>query len=79
VDDEQPACSNPHAIGRLSTIQHCAAFLQVDGGVAPSTIQAVADAGANAIVAGSAIFNAANPGDVIATLQSTVDAAAAKA
>jgi thiamine monophosphate synthase len=52
---------------------------QVDGGVAPSTIDEVAAAGANVIVAGSAVFGAAAPGDVMATLRSAVDAAAAAA
>lgn len=36
--------------------------IQVDGGVAPSSIDQVAKAGANVIVAGSAIFKSDNPG-----------------
>ncbi|KAJ9531747.1 hypothetical protein QJQ45_021892 [Haematococcus lacustris] len=51
--------------------------IEVDGGVAPSTIEAVAAAGANAIVAGSAIFGADDPGKVIQALRQAVDTAAA--
>ena len=35
--------------------------LEVDGGVAPDTCQTCIDAGANVLVAGSAIFGAADP------------------
>jgi ribulose-phosphate 3-epimerase len=52
--------------------------IQVDGGVAPSTIDEVAAAGANVIVAGSAVFGAERPGDVIAALRASVDAAAGR-
>jgi ribulose-phosphate 3-epimerase len=37
--------------------------LEVDGGVHPDTARAVADAGANLLVAGSAIFGSAQPGE----------------
>jgi ribulose-phosphate 3-epimerase len=36
-------------------------WLQVDGGVAASTIEACADAGADTFVAGSAVYNTADP------------------
>ena len=36
--------------------------LEVDGGVAADTIEAVLDTGANLLVAGSAVFGAADPG-----------------
>jgi ribulose-phosphate 3-epimerase len=36
-------------------------WLQVDGGVAASTIEACADAGADTFVAGSAVYNRADP------------------
>lgn len=52
-------------------------YIEVDGGLAPDTIQEAAAAGANAIVAGSAIFGAADPGAVIKQLRDAVDAAAA--
>lgn len=51
--------------------------IEVDGGLAPDTIGAAAAAGANAIVAGSAIFGAADPGAVIGRLRAVVDEAAA--
>jgi ribulose-phosphate 3-epimerase len=49
--------------------------IEVDGGVAPSTIDVCADAGSNVIVAGTAIFAADDPVAVIEQLKSTVDAA----
>jgi ribulose-phosphate 3-epimerase len=45
---------------------------QVDGGLGPSTIDAAASAGANCIVAGSSIFGAADPGEVISALKKSV-------
>jgi ribulose-phosphate 3-epimerase len=50
--------------------------LQVDGGLAPSTIDVAAAAGANVIVAGTAVFGAEDPRQAIALLRSRVDAAA---
>ena len=47
--------------------------IEVDGGVAPETIQQCAEAGANAIVAGSAIFKSDDPGHVIRVLRKAVD------
>ncbi len=52
--------------------------VQVDGGLAPSTIGEAAAHGANAIVAGSSVFNAQEPGEVMQTLRAAVTAAAAK-
>ncbi|KAK7468789.1 RIBULOSE-phosphate 3-epimerase [Stygiomarasmius scandens] len=52
--------------------------IEVDGGVGPKTIDVCADAGNNVIVAGTAIFGAENPEEVIQTLKSTVDRAQAK-
>lgn len=46
--------------------------IEVDGGLGLGTIDQAADAGANVIVAGSAIFGAADPGDVIAKLRDAV-------
>jgi ribulose-phosphate 3-epimerase len=45
----------------------------VDGGVAPSTIDAAASAGANAIVAGTAILGAPDQAEAIRTLRGSVD------
>ncbi|KAJ9137886.1 Ribulose-phosphate 3-epimerase [Pleurostoma richardsiae] len=47
--------------------------IEVDGGVGPSTIDQAADAGANVIVAGSAVFGAKDPAEVISLLRDTVN------
>ncbi|KAF7968226.1 hypothetical protein HWV62_6423 [Athelia sp. TMB] len=53
--------------------------IEVDGGVGPKTIDVCAEAGSNVIVAGSAIFGAENPEEVIAILKNSVNTAQAKA
>ncbi|KAJ7487486.1 ribulose-5-phosphate 3-epimerase [Mycena galericulata] len=52
--------------------------IEVDGGVGPKTIDVCAHAGSNVIVAGTAIFGAPNPDEVIAQLKATVNTAQAK-
>lgn len=47
--------------------------IEVDGGLGLGTIDQAAEAGANVIVAGSAVFGAENPGDVIAKMRETVN------
>ena len=47
--------------------------IEVDGGLSPKTVDQAADAGANVIVAGSAVFGAQNPAEVITTLRRAVD------
>ena len=47
--------------------------IEVDGGLGPGTIDEAADAGANVIVAGSAVFGAADPAEVIRVLRGAVD------
>lgn len=47
--------------------------IQVDGGLSTSTIDLASEAGANVIVAGSAVFGSANPGEVIKKLRESVD------
>ncbi|TID17524.1 ribulose-phosphate 3-epimerase [Venturia nashicola] len=47
--------------------------IEVDGGLSEKTIDQAADAGANVIVAGSAVFGAKDPGDVINILRKAVD------
>lgn len=49
--------------------------IQVDGGLSDETINDAASAGANVIVAGSAIFGARNPATMIQTLRSAVEGA----
>ncbi|XP_078441662.1 ribulose-phosphate 3-epimerase, cytoplasmic isoform-like isoform X2 [Wolffia australiana] len=48
--------------------------IEVDGGLGPSTIDMAASAGANCIVAGSSVFSAADPAEVISTLRKSVEA-----
>nr|POF12791.1 ribulose-phosphate 3-epimerase [Quercus suber] len=47
--------------------------IEVDGGLSEKTIDTAADAGANVIVAGSAVFGAQDPADVIAKLREAVN------
>lgn len=47
--------------------------IEVDGGLSESTVDQAADAGANVIVAGSAVFGAKDPSEVIATLRQAVE------
>lgn len=46
--------------------------IEVDGGLGPSTVDQAADAGANVIVAGSAVFGAKDPAAVISLLREAV-------
>ncbi|KAK9109755.1 hypothetical protein Sjap_017815 [Stephania japonica] len=50
-------------------------FPLVDGGLGPSTIDTAAKAGANCIVAGSSVFGAAEPAEVISFMRSSVEGA----
>ena len=54
-----------------------AVWLQVDGGVSPSTIEQCADAGADVFVAGSAVFAGDDPGAVVDALRAAAEAATA--
>lgn len=47
--------------------------IEVDGGLGPATIEQAAEAGANVIVAGSAVFGAKDPRDVIGKLREAVE------
>ncbi|XP_044501689.1 ribulose-phosphate 3-epimerase, cytoplasmic isoform-like isoform X2 [Mangifera indica] len=47
--------------------------IEVDGGLGPSTIGAAASAGANCIVAGSSVFGAAEPANVISLTRKSVN------
>ncbi|KAL2009411.1 hypothetical protein VTN00DRAFT_5218 [Thermoascus crustaceus] len=49
-------------------------YIEVDGGLGLNTVDQAAEAGANVIVAGSAVFNAKDPADVIAKLRAAVEA-----
>ena len=47
--------------------------IEVDGGLSEGTIDQAADAGANVIVAGSAVFGAKDPAEVISKLREAVE------
>ena len=49
--------------------------IEVDGGLSEKTVAQAADAGANVIVAGSAVFGAQDPGQVITALRQAVEGA----
>ena len=48
------------------------AIIEIDGGVSLKNAKALVEAGADALVAGSFIFNATNPTQTIAELKKTV-------
>jgi ribulose-phosphate 3-epimerase len=47
--------------------------IEVDGGLSEETIDEAADAGANVIVAGSAVFGAKDPGQIVRALRDVVE------
>lgn len=47
--------------------------IEVDGGLSEGTIDQAAHAGANVIVAGSAVFGAKDPAEVISKLREAVE------
>ena len=49
--------------------------IQMDGGIKPDTALLAAEAGANVLVAGSAVFGAASPRKVISCLQEALEGA----
>lgn len=48
-------------------------YIEVDGGLGEGTIDQAADAGANVIVAGSAVFGAKDPAGVVEVLRKSVN------
>jgi len=50
-------------------------WLQVDGGVAADTVERVVEAGADVLVAGSAVYGAADPAEAIRGLRALAEAA----
>jgi len=59
-------------VERLRTLVPPSFDIQVDGGLSPETIDVAAKAGANMIVAGSAVFKA-QPAEVIAQLRKSIE------
>lgn len=62
--------------GRLQTIREwiaedsCRCLIEVDGGVSPANSRALSEAGADILVAGSAVFRSENPAEVISSMKS---------
>ena len=54
---------------------HLRLFIEVDGGIAPDTIEAAAEAGADVFVAGSAVFGADDPARAVEGLREQARAA----
>ena len=54
---------------------HLRLFVEVDGGIAPDTIEAAAEAGADVFVAGSAVFGADDPAAAVESLRCQARAA----
>jgi ribulose-phosphate 3-epimerase len=52
-----------------------AVWLQVDGGIAPDTIERAAEAGADVFVAGSAVYRSDDPAAVVRGLRAQAEAA----
>jgi len=48
---------------------HLRLFIEIDGGIAEDTIEAAAEAGVDVFVAGSAVFDAADPADAVERLR----------
>jgi ribulose-phosphate 3-epimerase len=57
---------------------HLTLRIEVDGGIAEDTIEAAAQAGADTFVAGTAVFEAADPADAIRRLRAQARAAGAR-
>eukprot|EP00898_Chlorokybus_atmophyticus_P007062 jgi/Chlat1/7357/Chrsp59S00544 len=67
----------PEMMPKVSTLRSRFPHLdiEVDGGLGPSTVDQAAQAGANVIVAGTAVFHAKDPKETIAGLRCSVDGA----
>lgn len=65
----------PSELPKVSALRHKYPNLniEVDGGLSEKTVDQAAAAGANVIVAGSAVFGAEDPGEVIRVLRGSVE------
>ena len=69
----------PETLSKVRTVKRYADShdlkldIEVDGGLKPDNIALATEAGANVIVAGSAIFLAENPSEVINAMRATAD------
>jgi ribulose-phosphate 3-epimerase len=60
---------------QLLTERESSVWLQVDGGISPTTIERAAQAGADVFVAGSAVFSADDPAAMVASLRDQAERA----
>jgi ribulose-phosphate 3-epimerase len=69
----------PEMLAKVRALRaRCPALhIQVDGGIGPANVRAVAEAGANVVVAGTAIFGSADPAGTIKSMLQVLDEAAA--
>jgi ribulose-phosphate 3-epimerase len=65
---------SPGKVKRLRELLGAGVPIQVDGGIAATTGQLIAEAGATLFVAGSAIFSAADPASAYREIAAAVDA-----
>jgi len=65
----------PSSLPKVSTLRdkYPELNIEVDGGLSEKTVDQAAAAGANVIVAGSAVFGAEDPGEVIRVLRGSVE------
>lgn len=65
----------PSQLPKVSTLRsrYPSLHIEVDGGLSEKTVDQAADAGANVIVAGSAVFGASSPEGVIRALRESVE------
>jgi ribulose-phosphate 3-epimerase len=66
------------AARRFRESGHLELRIEVDGGIAEDTIVAAAQAGADAFVAGTAVYGAADPGAAVAALRRAAEAVAGR-
>lgn len=64
-----------HQMPKVSTLRqrYPDLSIEVDGGLGTGTVDTAAEAGANVIVAGSAVFGAKDPGEVIGVLRQAIE------
>ena len=67
--------SSPPKVSRLRELAHDGCAVEVDGGVDAETAATVAAAGANLLVAGSAVFGAADPGEAFQRIAAAANGA----
>lgn len=63
------------AVRRLVDAGELTVVVEIDGGINADTIEAAAEAGVDCFVAGSAVYNAADPGEAVAALRRQAAAA----